>query len=36
MAGFAPEATVYPGHMGITTLERERLSNPFLRDIARR
>ena len=36
MGGFAPETTVYPGHMGVTTLERERLGNPFLRDIARR
>lgn len=25
-----PETTVFPGHMGATTLERERLSNPFL------
>jgi hydroxyacylglutathione hydrolase len=24
------ETTVYPGHMGITTLARERASNPFL------
>src|SRR2546425_13103049 len=27
---FPPETTVYPGHMGITTLERERATNPFL------
>jgi hydroxyacylglutathione hydrolase len=32
--GFAPETTVYPGHMGITTLERERATNPFLRELA--
>jgi glyoxylase-like metal-dependent hydrolase (beta-lactamase superfamily II) len=27
------ETTVYPGHMGITTLGRERQSNPFLREL---
>jgi glyoxylase-like metal-dependent hydrolase (beta-lactamase superfamily II) len=27
---FAPETVVYPGHMGITTLGRERDTNPFL------
>ena len=32
--GFAPETTVYPGHMGITTLGRERAANPFLRELA--
>lgn len=32
--GFAPETTVYPGHMGITTLGRERATNPFLRELA--
>ena len=26
--------TVYPGHMGLTTLERERATNPFLRELA--
>jgi hydroxyacylglutathione hydrolase len=31
---FAPETVVYPGHMGITTLERERATNPFLRELA--
>jgi glyoxylase-like metal-dependent hydrolase (beta-lactamase superfamily II) len=31
---FPPETTVYPGHMGITTLGRERASNPFLRELA--
>ena len=31
---FPPETTVYPGHMGITTLERERATNPFLLEIA--
>jgi glyoxylase-like metal-dependent hydrolase (beta-lactamase superfamily II) len=29
------ETTVYPGHMGITTLGRERASNPFLAELAR-
>jgi hydroxyacylglutathione hydrolase len=31
-----PETTVYPGHMGITTLGRERATNPFLRELAER
>jgi hydroxyacylglutathione hydrolase len=31
---FEPETVVYPGHMGITTLERERDTNPFLRELA--
>lgn len=30
---YSPETTVYPGHMGITTLGRERASNPFLREL---
>jgi hydroxyacylglutathione hydrolase len=30
-----PETTVYPGHMGITTLGAERSSNPFLAELAR-
>jgi hydroxyacylglutathione hydrolase len=29
------ETTVYPGHMGITTLGRERAANPFLHALAR-
>jgi len=29
------EARVFPGHMGITTLGRERATNPFLRELAR-
>lgn len=33
---FEPETVVYPGHMGITTLERERATNPFLRELAER
>ncbi len=31
-----PETVVYPGHMGVTTLGRERDSNPFLSDIRER
>jgi glyoxylase-like metal-dependent hydrolase (beta-lactamase superfamily II) len=30
-----PETTVYPGHMGITTLGAERATNPFLGELAR-
>jgi glyoxylase-like metal-dependent hydrolase (beta-lactamase superfamily II) len=29
------QTTVYPGHMGITTLGAERASNPFLLELAR-
>jgi glyoxylase-like metal-dependent hydrolase (beta-lactamase superfamily II) len=29
------ETTVYPGHMGITTLGQERATNPFLQELAR-
>jgi hydroxyacylglutathione hydrolase len=32
--GFPEETTVYPGHMGITTLGAERASNPFLAELA--
>jgi hydroxyacylglutathione hydrolase len=31
---FPPETTVYPGHMGVTTLARERATNPFLSELA--
>jgi hydroxyacylglutathione hydrolase len=31
---FPPETTVYPGHMGITTLGQERATNPFLQELA--
>jgi glyoxylase-like metal-dependent hydrolase (beta-lactamase superfamily II) len=31
---FPAETTVYPGHMGVTTLGRERATNPFLQEIA--
>ena len=33
---YSPETMVYPGHMGITTLGRERATNPFLRELAER
>jgi hydroxyacylglutathione hydrolase len=32
-SGFAPETTVYPGHMGLTTLGQESATNPFLREL---
>jgi glyoxylase-like metal-dependent hydrolase (beta-lactamase superfamily II) len=34
MNAYPPETTVYPGHMGVTTLGRERATNPFLRELA--
>jgi glyoxylase-like metal-dependent hydrolase (beta-lactamase superfamily II) len=30
------ETTVYPGHMGVTTIGRERATNPFLRELTPR
>jgi hydroxyacylglutathione hydrolase len=33
--GLPEETTVYPGHMGITSLGAERASNPFLAKLAR-
>jgi hydroxyacylglutathione hydrolase len=30
----SPETTVYPGHMGVTTLGTERAGNPFLAELA--
>lgn len=30
---FGDETVVYPGHMGVTTLGRERATNPFLADL---
>jgi glyoxylase-like metal-dependent hydrolase (beta-lactamase superfamily II) len=30
-----PETTVYPGHMGVTTLGAERATNPFLVELSR-
>ena len=35
LEGHPPETTVYPGHMGVTTLGAERQSNPFLAELAR-
>jgi hydroxyacylglutathione hydrolase len=32
---YPPETVVYPGHMGVTTLGRERDTNPFLTDLIR-
>ncbi len=31
----SPETTVFPGHMGITSIGAERASNPFLTELAR-
>jgi hydroxyacylglutathione hydrolase len=33
LRSFPPETAVYPGHMGITTLGRERDTNPFLSEL---
>jgi hydroxyacylglutathione hydrolase len=33
--GLPEETTVYPGHMGVTSLGAERASNPFLAELAR-
>jgi hydroxyacylglutathione hydrolase len=35
MGELPAETTVYPGHMGITSLGDERASNPFLAELAR-
>jgi glyoxylase-like metal-dependent hydrolase (beta-lactamase superfamily II) len=32
---YPDETTVHPGHMGLTTLGRERTANPFLAELAR-
>lgn len=32
---FPEETTVYPGHMGVTTLGAERATNPFLAELSR-
>jgi glyoxylase-like metal-dependent hydrolase (beta-lactamase superfamily II) len=32
---FGDQTVVYPGHMGVTQLGRERATNPFLRELAR-
>ena len=31
---YGDETTIYPGHMGVTTLGRERATNPFLHELA--
>jgi glyoxylase-like metal-dependent hydrolase (beta-lactamase superfamily II) len=36
LAAYPPETVVYPGHMGVTTLARERDTNPFLSEIRER
>jgi len=37
LLGALPDETaVYPGHMGVTTIGRERATNPFLRELAGR
>jgi hydroxyacylglutathione hydrolase len=36
LKGFPAETVVYPGHMGVTTLARERDTNPFLSEIRAR
>ena len=36
IAEFPAETTVYPGHMGITTLGHELATNPFLSELAHR
>jgi glyoxylase-like metal-dependent hydrolase (beta-lactamase superfamily II) len=33
---FPEETVVYPGHMGVTTLGRERATNPFLQELSHR
>jgi glyoxylase-like metal-dependent hydrolase (beta-lactamase superfamily II) len=33
LQAFPPETVVYPGHMGVTTLGRERDTNPFLTEL---
>ncbi len=34
LEAFPATTTVYPGHMGVTTLGRERDTNPFLRELS--
>jgi glyoxylase-like metal-dependent hydrolase (beta-lactamase superfamily II) len=34
LAAFPANTTVYPGHMGVTTLGRERDTNPFLQELS--
>ena len=35
LEAYPDETTVFPGHMGVTTLGAERVSNPFLIELAR-
>jgi glyoxylase-like metal-dependent hydrolase (beta-lactamase superfamily II) len=35
LRSYPPETIVYAGHMGVTTLGRERDTNPFLTDLIR-
>ena len=36
LRSYSPETVVYPGHMGVTTLGRERDTNPFLTELRER
>jgi hydroxyacylglutathione hydrolase len=36
LRAFPPQTVVYPGHMGVTTLARERDTNPFLAELRER
>ena len=36
VAAYPPETVLYPGHMGVTTLGRERDTNPFLSELRAR
>jgi hydroxyacylglutathione hydrolase len=36
LRSYPPETVVYPGHMGVTTLGRERDANPFLTELRER
>ncbi len=36
LKAYPPETIVYPGHMGVTTLARERDTNPFLAEVRQR
>jgi hydroxyacylglutathione hydrolase len=36
LSRFDDDTVVYPGHMGVTTLGRERASNPFLTQLSNR
>ena len=36
LEAYPEETTVYPGHMGTTTLGSERATNPFLRELAQK